>query len=38
VLFSLGDTGIARDYAAYRANNRKKLEDYMDRFVVPPAH
>jgi hypothetical protein len=38
VLFSLGDAGIARDYAAYRAGNRKKLEEYMDRFVVPPAH
>lgn len=36
VLFSLGDTGIARDYAAYRAQNRQKLEDYMDKFVVPP--
>lgn len=36
VLFSLGDSGIARDYAAYRAQNRKKLEEYMDRFVVPP--
>lgn len=38
VLFSLGDTGIARDYAAYRASNRKKLEEYLDKFVVPPAH
>jgi tetratricopeptide (TPR) repeat protein len=37
VLFSLGDAGIARDYAAYRASNRKKLEEYMDKFVVPPA-
>lgn len=37
VLFSLGDAGIARDYAAYRANNRQKLEEYMDKFVVPPA-
>jgi tetratricopeptide (TPR) repeat protein len=36
VLFSLGDNGIARDYGAYRTNNRNKLEDYMDRFVVPP--
>ena len=35
VLFSLGDTGIARDYAAYRAANRQKLEEYMDKFVVP---
>ena len=37
VLFSLGDSGIARDYSAYRAKNRSKLEEYMDRFVVPPA-
>jgi len=35
VLFSLGDDGIARDYAAYRARNRDKLEEYMDKFVVP---
>jgi tetratricopeptide (TPR) repeat protein len=38
VLFSLGDAGIARDYAAYRARNRSKLEEYMDEFVVPPVH
>ena len=37
VLFSLGDDGIARDYTAYRAANRSKLEAYMDRFVMPPA-
>jgi len=37
VLFSLGDDGIARDYKAYRAANRSKLEAYMDQFVVPPA-
>jgi tetratricopeptide (TPR) repeat protein len=37
VLFSLGDDGIAKDYIAYRAKNRVKLEDYMDRFVMPPA-
>jgi hypothetical protein len=35
VLFSLGDEGIAHDYPAYRAKNRAKLEDYMDKFVVP---
>jgi len=35
VLFSLGDAGIARDYASYRAANRNKLEEYMDKFVVP---
>jgi tetratricopeptide (TPR) repeat protein len=36
VLFSLGDDGIARDYKAYRAANRCKLEEYMDKFVMPP--
>jgi tetratricopeptide (TPR) repeat protein len=36
VLFSLGDKGIARDYAAYRSAHRDRLEEYMDRFVVPP--
>jgi len=35
VLFSLGDASIARDYVAYRAKNRNKLEEYMDKFVVP---
>lgn len=35
VLFSLGDAGIARDYEAYRAKNRQKLEEYMEQFVVP---
>ncbi len=37
VLFRLGDEGIAKDYPAYRATNRGKLEEYMDKFVVPPA-
>jgi Flp pilus assembly protein TadD len=37
VLFSLGDSGIARNYAPYRAKKRAKLEEYMDKFVVPPA-
>ena len=37
VLFSLGDDGIAKDYVAYRAKNRDKLETYMDVFVMPPA-
>jgi tetratricopeptide (TPR) repeat protein len=37
VLFSLGDDGIAKDYIAYRAKNRVKLEHYMDKFVMPPA-
>lgn len=36
VLFSLGDNGIASDYPAYRAKNRNKLEEYMEKFVVPP--
>jgi tetratricopeptide (TPR) repeat protein len=36
VLFSLGDSGIARDYGVYRTKNRNKLEEYMDKFVVPP--
>jgi hypothetical protein len=35
VLFSLGDTGIARDYEGFRAKNRGQLEEYMDKFVVP---
>jgi len=37
VLFSLGDDDIAKDYVAYRAKNRDKLESYMDKFVLPPA-
>ena len=37
VLFSLGDEGIAKDYLAYRATNRDKLETYLDKFVMPPA-
>jgi tetratricopeptide (TPR) repeat protein len=37
VLFSLGDDDIAKDYVAYRAKNRGKLETYMDKFVMPPA-
>jgi tetratricopeptide (TPR) repeat protein len=36
VLFSLGDDGIAKDYRAYQARNRAKLEDYMNKFVMPP--
>ena len=36
VLFSLGDDGIAKDYNAYRAKNRDKLETYMDKFVIAP--
>jgi tetratricopeptide (TPR) repeat protein len=37
VLFSLGDDGIAKDYITYRTKSRAKLEDYMDKFVMPPA-
>ena len=37
VLFSLGDDEIAKDYKAYRAKNRDKLQAYMDKFVMPPA-
>jgi tetratricopeptide (TPR) repeat protein len=37
VLFSLGDAGIARDYSAYRDKNRGRLEEYVEKFVVPPA-
>ena len=35
VLFSLGDAGIAPDYDSYRDKSRQKLEEYMDKFVVP---
>lgn len=35
ILFSLGDSGIARDYSHYRAAHRDKLEEYMDQFVAP---
>ena len=37
VLFSLGDGGIARDYEGFRAENRDKLKEYLNKFVVPPA-
>jgi len=36
VLFSLGDSALAKDYDHYRNNHRLKLEEYLDRFVVPP--
>jgi tetratricopeptide (TPR) repeat protein len=36
VLFSLGDHGIAQDYAAYRAAHRDRLEAYLNQLVVPP--
>jgi hypothetical protein len=37
VLFSLGDAGIARDYEGFRTANRSRLEEYLERFVVPAA-
>jgi tetratricopeptide (TPR) repeat protein len=36
VLFSLGDDELAKDYEAYRARNRAKLENYLDQWVMPP--
>ena len=36
VLFSLGDDELAKDFVAYRARNRAKLENYLDQFVMPP--
>ena len=36
VLLRLGDEGIAKDYATYRAEHRDKLEEYLQKFVVPP--
>jgi tetratricopeptide (TPR) repeat protein len=38
VLFSLGDAGIALDYRPWRALHRKRLEEYLDQFVVPSVH
>jgi len=35
VLFSVGGPGVARDYDGFRAKNRDKLEEYLDKFVVP---
>ncbi len=35
VLLNAADEGIAKDYAAYREKNRKKLEEYLSAFVVP---
>jgi tetratricopeptide (TPR) repeat protein len=37
ILLNAADQGIAQDYAAYRAQNRSRLEDYLSQFVVPPA-
>jgi hypothetical protein len=35
ILLNAADQGIAQDYAAYRAQNRSKLEAYLSQFVVP---
>src|SRR5262249_24799969 len=37
LLIRLGDEDIAKDYPAYRASHREKLEAYLDKFVVPSA-
>jgi len=37
VLFRLADADIAKDYSDYRARHRDKLEQYLDKFVMPPA-
>jgi len=37
VLFRLADEDIGKDYPNYRSRNRGKLEQYLDKFVVPPA-
>lgn len=37
VLFSLGDTGVAKDYSSYRKHSRSKLESYLSQFVAPKA-
>jgi tetratricopeptide (TPR) repeat protein len=36
VLLNAADQGIAQDYVSYRAQNRKRLEEYLSQFVVPP--
>lgn len=35
ILFSLGDVEISRDYRTYRLHNRDRLEEYMNKFVIP---
>jgi tetratricopeptide (TPR) repeat protein len=34
VLLNAADSGIARDYAAYRAEHREKLRDYVEHHLV----
>jgi tetratricopeptide (TPR) repeat protein len=37
VLLNGADQGIAQDYSAYRETHRAELQEYLNRFVVPPA-
>ncbi|HKF01469.1 MAG TPA: tetratricopeptide repeat protein [Candidatus Sulfotelmatobacter sp.] len=37
VLFRLADEDIAKDYPVYQARHRDRLEQYLDKFVVPTA-
>jgi len=37
VLLVIPDAGIIQDYAGYRAANRKKLIEFVDKYIVPPA-
>jgi len=37
ILFNAADQGIAKDYPVYRETHRAQLEEYLSRFVVPPA-
>ena len=37
VLLNGADQGITKDYPAYRETHRTELEEYLSRFVVPPA-
>ena len=35
VLLNRVDTGVAQDYASYRAMNRDKIRQYLDQIVIP---
>lgn len=37
ILLILPDAGIARDYAAYKSANRKKLVQFINEYILPPA-
>lgn len=37
VLISKGDSGIAQDYSAYRAEHRDKLREYIGEWLIKPA-